>query len=118
MLATAGHVGLQIPAWPDDGQMITHSSRSSCCSVLWIMFMKRYLQPDMTCSTKKQSRRANIVTEFIHLWINLSHELHLTRPLKLHVLAAHVVDLTMEHRANRRFSVSKMVRAATECSAR
>ena len=57
---------------------------------------------------------ANIVTDFIHLWINLSHELQLTRPLKLHVLAAHVVDLTMEHRANRRFSVSKMVRAATE----
>lgn len=40
-----------------------------------------------------------MVSEFVELWKSSSHELELTRPLKLHVLAVHVVAFTAAHRA-------------------
>jgi len=41
----------------------------------------------------------SLVNTFVDLWKSSSHELELTRPLKLHVLAVHVVAFTIAHRA-------------------
>ena len=42
---------------------------------------------------------ASLVNALVDMWKSSSHELQLTRPLKLHVLAVHVVTFTVTHRA-------------------
>ena len=41
----------------------------------------------------------HVVQEFVHMWQNNASSLELTAPLKLHVLATHIVEFTKTHRA-------------------
>ena len=52
-----------------------------------------YLKDDDICEIE------SLVSAFVNLWKSSSHELELTRPLKLHVLAVHVVAFCNTHRA-------------------
>ena len=40
-----------------------------------------------------------LVSDIVNFWLHSSHELELTRPIKLHMLAVHVVAFTTAHRA-------------------